>query len=86
MRMTYLISAVDGEVKRIIEAVGTSDLFYTNSLKSLKHKFGNTLLVAHLLLKSMLDKPQIKLNDCAALTIILPVNNVKFSMVIIIML
>ena len=67
MRMTYLISAVDGEAKRTIEAVGTSGLFYASVLKTLKREFGNNLLVAHLHLKSMLDKPQIKPNDRAAL-------------------
>ena len=65
--MTYLISAVNGEAKRAIEAVGTRGLFYASALKMLKRKFGNTLLVAHLRLKSMLNIPQIKPNDRAVL-------------------
>ena len=60
MRMTCLISATDREAKRAIEAVDTSGLFYTSALKTLKSEFENTLLVAHLYLKSMLAKPQIK--------------------------
>ena len=48
MRMTYLISAVEGEARRAIEAVGTSGLFYASALKALKREFGNTLLAAHL--------------------------------------
>ena len=35
--------------------------------KNVKHEFGNNLLVGHLRLKSILDKPQIKPNDRAAL-------------------
>ena len=64
MRMTYLISAVDSEARTAIEAAG---LFYASTLKALKHEFGNTLLVAHLHLKSVLDQLQIKPNDYAAL-------------------
>ena len=60
MRTTCLISATDREAKRAIEAVDTSGLFYTSALKTLKREFENTLLVAHLCLKSMLAKPQIK--------------------------
>ena len=67
IRMTYHISAVEGEARRAIEAVGTSGLFYASALEALKQEFGNTLLVAHLRLKSVLDKPQMKSNDCATL-------------------
>ena len=65
--MIYLISTVDGEAKGAIEAVGTSDVFYASALKRLKREFGNTLLVTRLRLKLILDKPQIKPNDRAAL-------------------
>ena len=57
MRMTYLISAVDSEAKRAIEAVSTSGSFYASAVKMLRCEFGNTLLVAHLHLKSIFDKP-----------------------------
>ena len=65
--MTYLISTEDSEAKSATEAVDTSNLFYANALKKLKRELGNTLSVAHLCLKFMLDKPQIKPNDYATL-------------------
>ena len=65
--MTYLLSVLDGEAKKAIEAVGTCGLFYASALKKLKREFGNTLLVSHLRLKSMFNKPQIKANDRSAL-------------------
>ena len=49
--------------KRAIESFATSGLFFASVLKNLKHEFGNTLLVAQLCLKNMLDKPQIKSNQ-----------------------
>ena len=67
IRMTYLLSVLDGEAKKAIEAVGTCGLFYASALKTLKREFGNTLLVSHLCLKSMFNKPQIKANDRSAL-------------------
>ena len=65
--MTYLLSTLSGEAKKAIEAVGTCGLFYASALKTLKREFGNTLLVAHLSLKPMFNKPQIKPNDRSAL-------------------
>ena len=67
IRMTYLLSALDGEAKKAIEAVRTCSLFYASALKTLKKEFEKTLLVAHLRLKSMFNKPQIKPNDRSAL-------------------
>ena len=46
IRMTYLLSVLDGIAKKAM-------------LKTLKREFGNTLLVSHLRLKSMFNKPQI---------------------------
>ena len=63
IRMTYVLSVLDGEVKKAIEAFGTCGLFYASALKTLKREFGNTLLVSHLSLKSMFNKLQIKAND-----------------------
>ena len=65
--MTYLLSVLDGEAKKAIEAVGTCGLFYPSALKTLKGEFGNTLLVSHLRLKSIFNKTQIKANDRSAL-------------------
>ena len=61
--MTYLLSVLDGEAKKAIEAVGTcGGLFYASAFKTLKKEFGNTLLASHLRVKSMFNKPQIKAN------------------------
>ena len=65
--MTYLLSALDGEARKAIEAVGTCGLFYATALKTLKREFGNTLLVAHLRLKSIFNKLQIEPNDRSTL-------------------
>ena len=67
IRMTCLVSVLDGEAKKAIEAVGTCGLFYASALKTLRREFGNTLLVSHLRLNSMFNKPQIKGNDRSAL-------------------
>ena len=67
IRMTYLLIVLDGEAKKAIEAVRARGLFYTSALKTLKREFGNTLLVAHLRLKSVFNEPQIKPSDSLAL-------------------
>ena len=83
--MTYLISAVDGGSERLIAVVGTSGLFYTSALKTLKREFENTLLPAHLRLKSMLDKSlrefhqQIKLNFKVKMVIIIRLGGPPYS-------
>ena len=43
-----------------IETGCTSSIFYASHVKALKSQFGNTLLLADLRLKSMLDKQQMK--------------------------
>ena len=58
---------LDSEAKKAIEAVKTCGLFYVSALKTLKKEFGNTLIVAHLCLQSMFNKPQIKPSDRSAL-------------------
>ena len=65
--MTYLLNALDGEARKAIETVGTCGLFYATALKTLKREFGNTLLVAHLRLKSIFNKLQIEPNDRSTL-------------------
>ena len=42
-------------------------MFYTSALKSFKRDFGDPLVVTHLKLKSVFDKPQIKSEDRIAL-------------------
>ena len=61
--MLRLISLLDGEEKRVIAAIGLNGIFYANVLKTLKKNFGDPLLVAHLKIKTVFDRPQIKTND-----------------------
>ena len=67
MRMERLLSVLKGEVKNSIISIGTNGLFYVSALKSLKRDFGGPLVVTHLKLKSVFDKPQIKSGDRIAL-------------------
>ena len=58
--MEKLYSVLDGKAKRVIEAIGKSGQFYETALKTLKHDFGNPLVVSQSKLKSLFDQPQIK--------------------------
>ena len=60
LRMERFCSVLDGEAKRVIEAIGKSGRFYATALKTLKRDFGNPLLVSHAKLKLLFDQPQIK--------------------------
>ena len=62
-RMIRLLSVLDGEAKRTVEAIGCNKIFYATALKTLKRDFGNPLIVAHSRLCSVFDKAQIKTND-----------------------
>ena len=61
--MKRLCSVLDGEAKRVMEAIGKSGRFYATALKTLKRDFGNPLLVSHAKLKLLFDQPQIKSAD-----------------------
>ena len=67
MIMERLLSVLKGEAKNSIISIGTNELLYASTLKSLKTDFGDPLVVAHLKLKSVFDKPQIKSGDRIAL-------------------
>ena len=67
IRMTRLISLLDGDAKRAIQSTGSSSLFYTSVLKTLKGDFGNLLLVVTLRMKRVFDKSQINGRDFNAL-------------------
>ena len=58
-----ILSTLDGEAKRTVDAIGCNKIFYATALKTLKRDFGNPLTVAHNKLSSAFDKPQIKAND-----------------------
>ena len=62
-RMIRLLSTLDGEAKRTVDAIGCNKIFYAIALETLKRIFGNTLSVALSRLSSVFDKPQIKAND-----------------------
>ena len=66
-RMIRLVSVLDGEAKRTVEAIGCNKIFYATDLKTLKRDFGNPLIVAHSILCSVFDKAQMKANDKAGL-------------------
>ena len=69
IRMTRLISLLDGDAKRAIQSIGSSGLFYASALKTLKRDFGNPLLVAALCMKGLFNKPQINGRDHNALRV-----------------
>ena len=62
-RMQRLLSVLEGEGKRSVEAIGHNGIFYATALKSLKRDFGNPAIVSHLKIQSLLDQPQSKPND-----------------------
>ena len=61
--MIRLLSVLDGEAKRTVEAIGFNKIFYATALKTLKRDFVNPLKVAHSRICSVFDKPQIKANE-----------------------
>ena len=63
LRMDHLLSLPDGEVKRSIQSVRSSGIFYATAFKTLKLDFGNPVIVAHLRIKSLFKFPPIKGND-----------------------
>ena len=54
---------LDRIAKRVIAAIGLNGIFYATALKTLKKNIGDPLLVAHLKIKAVFDRPQIKAND-----------------------
>ena len=56
IRMTRLISLLDGDTKSAIQTIGSSGLFYASVLKTLKRDFGNPLLVATLRMKGLFSQ------------------------------
>ena len=55
IRMERLISVLDGEPKKCINAFGTNGMFYASALKSLKKQFGNPYLVLYHKLKILFN-------------------------------
>ena len=63
IRMERLISVLDGEPKKCINAFGTNGMFYASALKSLKKQFGNPYLVLYHKLKILFNLPPLSAND-----------------------
>ena len=63
MRMKRLLSVLKGEVKRVVEGLGTNGIFYPTALELLKRESGNPVVVCHLKMKELFDQPPIKRND-----------------------
>ena len=63
IRMTELISLLDGDAKKAVQSIGSNGLFYASALKSLK----NPLLVTTFRMKTLFDKPHINGRDRIAL-------------------
>ena len=57
IRMDRLLSVLDSEEKRVVNAIGQDGLFYASALKLLKHEFGNPLMVSYVELKDVLELP-----------------------------
>ena len=62
IRMIRLLSKLNGEAKRTVDATGCNKKIYATTLKTLKRDFGNLLIIAHSRRISVFDKPQMKAN------------------------
>ena len=63
IRMEHLITVLDGEPKKCINAFCTNGMFYVRALKSLKKQFGNPYLVSYYKLKILFDLAPLSAND-----------------------
>ena len=61
--MERLLSALDGDAKRVVSAIGRNGLFYATALKALKREFGNPYAISFFKLKAVLDQSQIQTDD-----------------------
>ena len=61
--MIRLLSTLDGEAKRTVDAIGCNKIFYATALKTLKRDFGNPLIVAHSRLSLRQFYQQLKCNN-----------------------
>ena len=61
--MERLISVLDGEPKKCINAFGTNGIFYASALKSLKKQFGNSYLMSYYKIKILFNLPPLLAND-----------------------
>ena len=61
--MERLLSVLDGDAKKQVEVIGTSEIFCATALKCLKRDYENPLVIGHLRFKALFDRPQSKVFD-----------------------
>ena len=67
MKMTRLLSVLDGDVKKAVSSIGSNGMFYATALKTLERDFGNLLLVAHRCLPQLFNRNPISSNNKVSL-------------------
>ena len=67
MKMTRLLSVLDGDVKKAVSSIGSNGMFYATALKTLERDFGNLLLVAHRCLPQLFNRNPISNNNKVSL-------------------
>ena len=63
LKMDALLSVLDRDARHSIQSVRYSRIFYATALKALICDYGNTIILSHLRIKSLLEFPPIKSND-----------------------
>ena len=61
--MAWLVSVLEGNVKRSVQSIETSGIFYKAAFKTWRRDFGAIFLILHLRLKNLFDQSQIKGSD-----------------------
>ena len=67
MKMTLLLSVLDGDVKKAVSSIGSNGMFYAIALKTLEQDFGNLLLVANRCLPQLFNRNRISSNNKVSL-------------------
>ena len=67
MRMTRLLSVLDGDAKKAAFSIGGNGIFYATALKTLKRDFGNLILVFHKRLSQLFNRKPISSKDKVSL-------------------
>ena len=67
MRMTRLLSVLDGDAKKAAFSIGGNGIFYATALKTLKRDFGNLILVSHKRLSQLFNRKPISSKDKVSL-------------------
>ena len=63
VRMTRLLSVLDGDAKKAVFSIGSNGIFYATALKALKRDFGHPLLLAHKRLSQQFNRKPISSKD-----------------------